>query len=533
MKFIIIISTNLFFLQMSFCQINLIINPGFEDIKSCPNEPQAIDPDLFPSWIDNWFQYKGSSDLYRYDPSGNCINTPFMANFNNPYQGKGYAGIKIGGHDFFAEIGEMLTGSLSSPLIANQEYYFEFYAHSQKGTGVLPNQYANNAEINLFSAYFTIERPVDVPDNYNSVFSNVDNGPVASNQGWVKVYGSFIAKGGELFFTVGKSLLTSYFGDLVEYSQGYYYLDAFKLYPTGNIRPNLCCPDTVCIEDVGTGNNDFLQKKVESTSLIKAGFDVGIPNKEGDVIVKNGQKVEFRAGEEILLVNGFSTELGSEFVATIESCNPFMDFPQPEILFVPNGVGECSKFCIQGEDIFSYKLDMATIQPTQPQYQYYTEGIVRDYSSARICIDVPTYSLRFVWAYYLKVFNCEGDSISKLGNLTVEGCTQKTDYNEEKSESLREDTLNNDPSLTNLFFKVYPSPTDGAINIKYSFKENKEGAIIEILDFQGKIIDKFIPLFGENQQLVNYTFKDAPSGIYFVHLTTNSDHFVEKVFLER
>ncbi len=62
-------------------------------------------------------------------------------------------------------------------------------------------------------------------------------------------------------------------------------------------------------------------------NLIKAGNHINTSISYGDVIIKNTANVKFRAGEEILLDEGFETEDGAEFLAFIEQFFTCTEFP--------------------------------------------------------------------------------------------------------------------------------------------------------------------------------------------------------------
>jgi hypothetical protein len=56
-------------------------------------------------------------------------------------------------------------------------------------------------------------------------------------------------------------------------------------------------------------------------NYIKAGYDSGIDDIRGDVVVQSGQDVTFRAGDYIELSGGFTVEAGANFLAEI---GPFL-----------------------------------------------------------------------------------------------------------------------------------------------------------------------------------------------------------------
>ncbi len=84
------------------------------------------------------------------------------------------------------------------------------------------------------------------------------------------------------------------------HEEGYIYIDDVKLY---NGRD--CCPEYWLFE-----NTNNMPTKTHVWNYIRAGYDAGIPNMAGDVIIQPGHDITLKAGSEITLLPGFHAQAG-------------------------------------------------------------------------------------------------------------------------------------------------------------------------------------------------------------------------------
>jgi gliding motility-associated-like protein len=201
--------------QSSFSQ-NLVINPSFEDISSCPQGPSQLG--LANNWDDcnNNADTCSSPDLY-----GECNALPFPIPGMDPpvgvpanllgnqeaRTGQNYAGIitkeAMAMMDCNAiEIGiyrEYIQGTLSSPLVAGQTYCVEFYvslADKVKwGTDKFGVYFSNT-----FVQYDFCNDPHPLPVTPQLVYTGP---PLMNTTEWVQLQWEYTATGGEQYIVIG------------------------------------------------------------------------------------------------------------------------------------------------------------------------------------------------------------------------------------------------------------------------------------------------------------------------------------------
>jgi len=164
---------------------NLVLNPGLDNYTTCPAFGQFSSV-YIPDWDKpSW----GSTDYYNY----NCPGIQPLNQF--PHSGEGYAGIIA--YNFGTEYREYMTGTLSAPLVAGTTYDVEFYVSLHDG-------YIQAIE--ELGAYLSATPPGPFANALHiSVVPQVENltGALDDNLNWVKVFGSFVATGGEQYITIG------------------------------------------------------------------------------------------------------------------------------------------------------------------------------------------------------------------------------------------------------------------------------------------------------------------------------------------
>jgi hypothetical protein len=164
---------------------NLVLNPGLDNYNTCPGFGQ-----FSSTYITNWSKPSiASSDYYHFTCPG--INPVFQF----PRSGEGYAGIIA--YNFGQEYREYITGTLSAPLTAGQMYDVEFWVS-------LHNGYIQ--AINELGAYLSAAPPGPFSNVLHiSVQPQIENTSSALNDtaNWRRVWGTFMATGGEQYITIG------------------------------------------------------------------------------------------------------------------------------------------------------------------------------------------------------------------------------------------------------------------------------------------------------------------------------------------
>jgi hypothetical protein len=204
---------------------------------------------------------------------------------------------------------EYITQELTSPLVPHKTYYIEFYVRNGGGTGSLENA----------GIRFSHDRPkqcgyyrlnIDGDPNIE-----IDNNLIFSDQTWTKVSTYFIANLDYSWITLGT------FNKDDEFDQSFR-IDDIKI-----IEWFPLCPSTQLIE-----NYDFtglFGLTLSANNYLYAGYDVGASTPNGNVIVQAGSVMNFKAYNEVGLLDGFIAANGSEFHAYNAPCNSDCFPPSP------------------------------------------------------------------------------------------------------------------------------------------------------------------------------------------------------------
>lgn len=167
-----------FFFQTSlYSQTNLVINPSFEEYKKCPTA--EANNGLYPHKVTGW---RGS---YYYNTCGTIIILPRTGN--------GYSDMNLLG-DSKSLLSTRLFGTLSSPLVKNTKYYFEFYVQ-------LANHYAGTWAVDAIGIHFT-DKELDYQDTIIPNFCNEKGKCITDTANWTKISGYYTSSGGEKYFVI-------------------------------------------------------------------------------------------------------------------------------------------------------------------------------------------------------------------------------------------------------------------------------------------------------------------------------------------
>lgn len=226
---------------------------------------------------------------------------------------------------------EYITQNLFSPLIPHKWYYIEFYIKYGSGTGSLENA----------GICFSADRPrqcsyrklnIDVNNDPNI---EIDNNLIFSDNTWTRVSTYYQASLNYSWMTIGT------FNKDEGFSQSFR-IDDIKIvewFPP--------CPSTQLVE-----NYDFTGLyglTLSANNYLYAGYDVGASTPNGNVIVQTGSAMNFKAYNEVGLLDGFIAANGSEFHAYNAPCNSDCFPPTP---FAGTSVDICDGSPYQlGEDL--------------------------------------------------------------------------------------------------------------------------------------------------------------------------------------
>ena len=183
---------------------NMVVNPGFEDMRDCPFSMNQL------KFTKSWFPFgtaDPSPDIFHECSYGTMVGVPTsIFGQQEAHRGKAYLGLiayltsKSGktwklpaNHREFAMV------QLTKPLVKGNSYYAEMWV-----------SLAENCEyaVNSLGMYFTQNMPVidwkamDLGYYKPQINSSPDT-ILNKIQGWTKISGTFIAKGDELALTIG------------------------------------------------------------------------------------------------------------------------------------------------------------------------------------------------------------------------------------------------------------------------------------------------------------------------------------------
>ena len=267
--------------------INLIKNPSLEDYTRCPTTTTLIDSALY------WTQpiVTGSTSDYCNSCGIDSItNDPALLKlFQNAYFGEGYAGIRTYIHDGFIEGREYFQGTLSEQISPYKCYFCEFWVKlfSPPYPSLYP--FVGIDAIGIFFSDTLIKTNDLSPIHLNSQINNKTGRIIIDTLNWVKISGTFIANGGESYFTVGsfkyENEINKYYFGVSTADWSYYLYDNFSLCPCEDtISPDTIKPIEPELEVYPNPANENLFILFDGYSQIQT-IDLEIYNVLGELVM--------------------------------------------------------------------------------------------------------------------------------------------------------------------------------------------------------------------------------------------------------
>ena len=225
-------------------QINLVPNYSFEEKDSCPTFHYELTPTC-KEWFDPVskmfipppppfqpiYGLMGSG-TYFHKCGGPQVGVPNSLSGNQyPLTGDAYAGFVVVTQDsallIINQLHDYIEVELIESLNRNTKYYAEFYySLAELYSNGTPNYFLNNLKFVELGMLFTdtlVRRAsgITMPQPQNiCATAQVSQmmGPQIDTVNWIKVSGSFTAKGGEKFLTIGSFIdLDTLIGDVWTY----------------------------------------------------------------------------------------------------------------------------------------------------------------------------------------------------------------------------------------------------------------------------------------------------------------------------
>ncbi len=219
---------------------NLVPNPSFEEHTVCPKELGKRQ-----LYIENWIQPTAGSIDYFHRCSDKCGVPDNVVGYQEAMSGDGYIGLTVY-HERYRVYAQAL---LKQPLVAGKSYSVEFsiclaenskYAIGNIGAYFSPDKISSVVET-TFECYESVASEGGFklnPGPCRPQVNNLSENFLKDTKNWKKVTGSFTAKGGEKYITIGNffsKVKTPYMPSpsLGKGEYAYYYIDDVAVVETG------------------------------------------------------------------------------------------------------------------------------------------------------------------------------------------------------------------------------------------------------------------------------------------------------------
>lgn len=171
---------------------NLVSNGSFEEYHLLPNAIGQI------NYCKNWFSAtNGSPDFLGIQGTSGATLPLNGFGYQMPFNGNFHSGIYIYNKQFLYG-NEYIESKLISELLP-KEYCVSFYVSLADS--------ASSYTVNNIGAYFSADS-IYVNDivrltQFTPQIINIPNNPLTDKTMWVKIFGTFLAQGGEKYITIG------------------------------------------------------------------------------------------------------------------------------------------------------------------------------------------------------------------------------------------------------------------------------------------------------------------------------------------
>lgn len=214
------------FSAFAYGQVNLVPNPSFDDIDTCPyNQDQLY---LAAPWFT---PNHASSDLYNF--CGTVVSSSAPQNWTGhqlPHSGYGYAGIAAYNYTYngLDNRREYLATELLDTLEAGKTYCVEFFA------SLADSSYWR---INRLGLYFSAEAIIDnlFIDTLSAIpqIQHDTNIIITDTMNWLHIHGTYVANGNERFITIGNFYADDQTDTIAQpnpWMWSYFYIDDVAVY---------------------------------------------------------------------------------------------------------------------------------------------------------------------------------------------------------------------------------------------------------------------------------------------------------------
>ena len=294
-----------------------VTNGNFSDAQKAPRNFSQI------HWAKGWSNGNGGTADFYHKNASECSSMGIPSNKvgnQDAFNGEGYAGIITYCNDKTVDMasslrnGEVMEGSgygkyseyltthLSAPLTAGASYTFTFYASLAENSG-----YATSG----LGAYFSSSAMAEKSNAFITATPQVkSSSTIDSKSNWTKITGTFVAKGGEQFVTIGlfngaENPKAVAGGSGINGKRAYYFIDGISLVNGGMIEKDSdgdgiadkddACPTVYgtvkgCPDTDGDGFADMNDDCPEVPGKLKGCPENDTKDSDGDGIVDSKDK---------------------------------------------------------------------------------------------------------------------------------------------------------------------------------------------------------------------------------------------------
>ncbi len=210
---------NIFISNMLFCQ-NLVNNPSFEVLSSCPTGP-SHSATLSVGWLNP--SQAGTPDVFNICCSSTLTTCNPYTYKQLPRTGDSFVGVWCTDPTF--TVREYVHSQLTNTLVSNNFYYIKFFVvlgnYSKYACNNIGMYFSNNSIYQSGASNFLL--------NYTPQIKKFNNPIITDTLNWIEISGIYQSTGTENYVTVGNfnndvttDTLTT---DTNNYSGSYYLLD--------------------------------------------------------------------------------------------------------------------------------------------------------------------------------------------------------------------------------------------------------------------------------------------------------------------
>jgi outer membrane protein OmpA-like peptidoglycan-associated protein len=262
---------------------NLVVNPGFEDYKVCPesHNPENQSHAIIPGWTYPTFAAPDYFNRCSPHDAGVPVN---FAGTSEPNNGNGYAGAILSGT--FEGRREYIQGELKKPMEAGKKYCVKFYYRLASGSRFAVDQ------LSVYFARDKILKDGIVALGVKPQLNNIDGLFLDNVEDWEQICYVYTAEGNEKHFIIGNFKNydnTNYvvtdknIVNLRNKAYAYYYFDDVDISQLDNCQDCPCVQhdfETRIVDTFYTGGRDPVTgqvKRIINDGYIKIGILGGTP----------------------------------------------------------------------------------------------------------------------------------------------------------------------------------------------------------------------------------------------------------------